>query len=185
MNKLCIGMAARFVEDKLQNLLIDIFYENIKFFKEKNCILQLAGNGKTYNDIKKKIKLYNLEDVIILNGNLNENEIIKWFKKINIYIHLSKDETTSTSILQAMSIGIPIIASNIGGNKMLLKSKNNKRNILLVDNNKNKIFNLLKNCILKKKKMKELSKFARKMAIKYFSHTRMFDMYEKLFITSK
>ena len=185
MNKLCIGMAARFVDDKLQNLLVDIFSENRKFFEEKKCTLQLAGSGKTYNDIKKKIKLNNFNDAIILNGNLDEKEIIKWFKKIDIYTHLSKDETSSTSILQAMSMGIPIVASNIGGNKMLLKTRNNKKNILLVDNNKKKIFNLLKNCILQKKKMKEISKFARKTAIKYFSHTRMFDMYEKLFITSK
>jgi glycosyltransferase involved in cell wall biosynthesis len=168
MNKLCVGMAARFVDDKLQNLLVDIFYENRKFFKEKNCSLQLAGSGIKYIDIKKKIKLYNLEDVIILNGNLNEKEIINWFKKIDIYVHFSKDETTSTSILQAMSIGIPIIASNVAGNKMLLKSKNNKRNILLVDNDKSKIFNLLKNCILQKKKNERTIQICKKDGNKIF-----------------
>lgn len=181
MNRTRIGMAARFVNDKLQNLLIEILYENKKFFKEKRCTLELAGSGETYNHIKKKIKLYNLENMIVLRGNLNEKEIIKWFKKLDIYIHISKDETSSTSILQAMSIGIPIIASNVGGNKMLLKTYKKKKNILLVENDNIKIFHLLKICILKKNKMKEISSFARQTAIKYFSNTKMFDMYEKLF----
>ena len=91
------------------------------------------------------------------------------------------DETSSTSILQAMSIGLPIIASNVGGNKMLLKTYKKKRNILLVDNDKNKIFHLLKTCILKKNKIRELSLFARETAIKHFSNTKMFEKYEKLF----
>ena len=119
--------------------------------------------------------------MIVLRGNLNEKEIIKWFKKLDIYIHISKDETSSTSILQAMSMGIPIIASNVGGNKMLLKTYKKKKNILLVENDNIKIFHLLKICILKKNKMKEISSFARQSAIKYFSNTKMFDMYEKLF----
>ena len=42
MNKILIGMAARFVNDKLQNLLVELFYENKKFFKEKRCYLELA-----------------------------------------------------------------------------------------------------------------------------------------------
>ena len=181
MNKILIGMAARFVNDKLQNLLVELFYENKKFFKEKRCYLELAGSGETLQDIKKKIKMYNLGDVVILRGNLNEKEIIKWFKKIHIYTHISMDETSSTSILQAMSIGLPIIASNVGGNKMLLKTYKKKRNILLVDNDKNKIFHLLKVCILKKNKIRELSLFARETAIKHFSNTIMFEKYEKLF----
>ena len=49
-------------------------------------------------------------------GFLSEDELIL-YKKMKIYLHLSKDETTSTSILQAMSLSLPIIASNIGGNK--------------------------------------------------------------------
>lgn len=181
MNRICIGMAARFVNDKLQNLLVEILNENKKFFNEKKCTLELAGSGETFREIEKKIKLYKLRDMIILKGNLNEHELIKWFKKLDIYIHISKDETSSTSILQAMSIGLPIIASNVGGNKMLLKTYKKKKNILLVENDKIKIFYLLKNCILNKTKMKEMSKFARQTAIKYFSNTRMFDMYEKLF----
>ena len=52
---------------------------------------------------------------------LNE-KLISWFKKLQIYLHLSKDETTSTSILQAMSMSLPIIASNVGGNKNFLKN---------------------------------------------------------------
>ena len=63
MNKILIGMAARFVNDKLQNLLVELFMK-IKNFKEKRCYLELAGSGETLQDIK-KIKMYNLGDVVI------------------------------------------------------------------------------------------------------------------------
>lgn len=181
MKKFYIGMAARFVDDKLQDFLVDIFNENKEFFKENKCILELAGNGETLKNIKKKIQFYKLENQIFLKGNLREDKIIQWFKTLDIYIHISKDETSSTSILQAMSIGIPIIASNVGGNKMLLKKDHNKKNILLINNDKSKIFKSLKHLILNKKIRMQMSRFSRKIAIKNFSCSNMFDLYEKLF----
>mgnify|MGYP006078249917 CR=1 FL=1 len=184
MKKILIGMAARFVEDKLQDMLIDLVSDNKEYLLQKNCFILLAGDGSTLDSLKKKVLLLKLQKNIIFNGNLSEKKIINWFKKLDLYVHLSKDETTSTSILQAMSTGLPIIASKVGGNTMLLKSDGNKRNIILVPNDRKKIFKTIRECLNNKKKMAELSKFSREMTINYFSNNKMFENYEKLITRS-
>jgi len=180
-NTTYIGMAARMVPDKLHELLINLIFLNKSFFINNKIQILFAGDGLLLKSLKEKIEFMKLKKIIIFNGRLDEVDLIRWFKKLDIYIHLSKDETTSTSILQAMSIGKPIIASNIGGNKKLLKFKNNLNNIFLVNNDKNKIFKILKKFISRKNKFTKISKFSRQAAIKYFSHTQMFEKYEKLF----
>ena len=99
-----------------------------------------AGDGVNFEFLKNRIKYNKLENIIIFNGSLKEDDLIKWFRKLDIYIHLSKDETTSTSILQAMSMSLPVIASNIGGNKNLIRSINRVKNIILVNNDKDQIY---------------------------------------------
>ena len=39
MKKILIGMAARFVEDKLQDMLIDLVSDNKEYLLQKNCFL--------------------------------------------------------------------------------------------------------------------------------------------------
>ena len=106
---------------------------------------------------------------------------IIWFKKLKIYLQLSKDETNSTSILQSMSMSIPIIASNIGGNKNFLKKFNKEQNIILTKNDINYVFRLIKKLIINSKKRYNMSKLSRKTALKYYSSKKMFKEYEKLF----
>ena len=112
---------------------------------------------------------------------MNEKKLISWFKKLQIYLHLSKDETTSTSILQAMSMSLPIIASNVGGNKNFLKKFNKEPNIILTNNDINYVFNLTKELIINPKKRSNMCKLSRKTVLKYYSSQKMFKEYEKLF----
>ena len=131
--------------------------------------------------LRNKVKKYNISDLINFDGYLQEKKLISWFRKINIYVHLSKDETTSTSILQAMSMSLPIIASNIGGNRNFLKYYNGKPNIILTKNSLDDIFTKLKNLIINKSKRKKMSKHSRQTILKFYSSKMMFRKYEKLF----
>ena len=140
-----------------------------------------AGSGDTEKSLKKYVKTHNLEKYIKFYGNLSEDETIKWFSKLDVYLQISEDETTSTSILQAMSMNLPIIASNIGGNKKLKKKFNQSNNITLVENNEKeilkKIIYLKKNPILRA----SIGKSARIGIKKNFNFIKMFNNYEKKF----
>lgn len=58
---------------------------------------------------------------ITFDGLLSEDEVVApWLRKLDIYVHATEGETLSTSLLQAMSTGLPIIASDIPGVNNLL-----------------------------------------------------------------
>ena len=176
-----IGMAGRITSDKHQDLIINLANKKKNYFRKKKIIFHLAGDGDLINSLKKKVKFLNIEDLVKFDGYLNENKLITWFKKLQIYLHLSKDETTSTSILQAMSLSLPVVASKIGGNKNFLKYYNKYPNILLTKNNIDNVFLNIEKLINNRSKRIMMSKLSRKTAIEIYSSERMFKEYEKLF----
>lgn len=82
--------------------------------------LKLAGDGETYDEIKKLIHSLGIENKVELLGFLHEDEIIDLLHNTDIYVHSSLAETQSTSLLQVMACKIPIIATDIDGITNLL-----------------------------------------------------------------
>jgi len=139
-----IGMAARFVDDKLQILLLESFKKNIDFFKLKKIKLHLAGDGV---NLKKYLLKYKKYKNIVFNGNLHGKKLINWFKNMDLYAHISKDETTSTSILQAISCDTPLLISDVEGNKSLIHKLKVTNYCKITKNNEDDIGNNIKKII--------------------------------------
>lgn len=178
---LLIGMAGRITSDKHQDLIINMANKKKYFFRKKKIVFHLAGDGDLKMTLTKKVKYLNIEDIVKFDGYLNEDKLIRWFKKLQIYLHLSKDETTSTSIIQSMSMSLPVIASKIGGNNNFLKYFNKYPNILLTKNNIDNVFFNIKKLINHPKKRNMMSSLSRKTATEFYASERMFREYEKLF----
>jgi glycosyltransferase involved in cell wall biosynthesis len=182
MNKIIyLGMAARMTGDKCHDLVIKMINDNKDYIYKNNIKIMIDVNRTHYEELKKKVDDLKISSLVLFSGLLSESEMVKWYKKLTTYIHISKDETTSTSILQAMSMSLPVIASNIGGNKNLLKKIHNKNNIILCNNDINKIFINIKLVIFDKKKLKNMALLSRKTVEKFFSNDVMFKKYKKLF----
>ena len=174
-------MAARMVPDKLQELIIEIVNKYRSFFLKYNIKVLLAGDGLLLKSLKSKVKNLELTNIVYFCGRLNEDALIAWYRKLDLYLHISKDETTSTSILQAMSMSLPIIASNIGGNRNLAKSIKSNSNIILVNNEMDKIFIKISYLMLNVAIRKKMANLSRKIVVKNFSCETMYQNYQKLF----
>ena len=74
--------------------------------------LKLSGYGKY---IRKLLKKEKLEQNFIFLGELSEEKMIEQFQKANIFICPSSIENSSNSIGEAQIIGVPVIASYVGG----------------------------------------------------------------------
>ena len=114
-----LGMAARIVDTKDHLNLILSFKTVLK--KHPHLKLKIAGDGNLKNQMLKLVNKNKLESQVSFVGLLNEDELIKFYQSLNVYVHATKSETLSTSILQAMSCGLPVITSNIENNAILIE----------------------------------------------------------------
>jgi len=74
--------------------------------------------------IKKLIRKYNLENNIVFTGPLDAQEMCKRYKKSNVFVCPSSIENSPNSLGEAMILGVPCVASNVGGvSDMLIHKK--------------------------------------------------------------
>ncbi len=99
---------------------VEYFVDAIKnLVKLRNDFLAIiSGNEyvKWYAQmIKNKIKENNLSEYILFTGSLSNDEIVDYYRISDIVVLPSLMEATSISGLEALSCGIPVIGTNIGG----------------------------------------------------------------------
>lgn len=114
----------------------------LKAYKLSDSILKLEiiSDGPDRPIIEAKISALGLKDRVTLLGELSSREEVqKKLSKAKVFILISKHEGMPLSILEAMSAGLPIIASNVGG----IPEEIDKSCGILVKNTKEDIVNAL------------------------------------------
>lgn len=106
-SNLSIISICRFVDQKNIKEFIQIAGK----LKKYNFIL--IGNGPKWNDIKNYITNKNLKNIYLMGTKKN---VFSFLRKSDIYLSTSLYEGLPISIIEAMSIGLPIIASDVTGN---------------------------------------------------------------------
>lgn len=171
-----LGMASRFTKGKNHLNLINAF-KKIQNNNNVNFKLSLVGTGPELINIRNYILKNKLDKSITLDGFKNIKNMDKWFKEIDVYVHWSKGEVVSRSILEAMQNQKIIFASKILSTKEQLingircgilfndeKDFVNKLNKYFSNNQKIKKLRL--NCLKKIESSYSVNKF-----VKTFEHS--------------
>lgn len=95
----------------------DIINYNSSNYKEK---IKLTGYGKY---LKKLIRKYKLEDSIIFTGLLTEEQLVNKLLNSHVFVQTSSIENSSNSLGEAMLVGMPCVASYVGGTSDMLQDK--------------------------------------------------------------
>lgn len=82
--------------------------------------LKMTGYAKY---LKKLIKKYNLSNNLIFTGLLNEKQMVDNLLKANVFVQASSIENSPNSLGEAMLLGVPCVASNVGGTSDMLIDK--------------------------------------------------------------
>jgi len=116
--KIKVMMTARFAEPKDQETVIRAF-EHI----EKEFELYLVGDGPNLESCVSLTKELQLNDQIHFLGSRSDVRML--LQEMDIFILSSSYEGLPISIIEAMSVGLPIIASDVGGVSELVKEGEN------------------------------------------------------------
>lgn len=108
---------------------IDRIIDALSILKNKNLTEKInwihIGNGPLYEDLKNRAK--NKEVTCDWKGLLPNSDVMKVLQERSnnaIFINVSDSEGVPVSIMEALSYGIPVIATDVGGSSEILCKEN-------------------------------------------------------------
>lgn len=108
-----IGIAARLTEVKGHTIILEALKMLID--NHLNVKLIIAGTGEYESEIVNKINELGLKDSVIMAGFIND--VTRFMNMLDLNINASfGTEATSLSLLEGLSIGLPCVVSDFGGN---------------------------------------------------------------------
>ena len=113
---------------------IDIIVKSLKYFDGRLIKWTHFGDGVEMKAIKKLIDASEFKTITVeLAGRRPNAEVLDYYKnsKIDAFLNFSKHEGLPVSIMEAMSYGIPCIATNVGATSEIVNNENG----ILLDNN--------------------------------------------------
>ncbi|MDO5014683.1 MAG: glycosyltransferase [Clostridia bacterium] len=93
--------------------LLKAFAQHLKKYPQDK--LTIFGDGKEKNNLKRLSDQLNINDRVTFALRASREEIAKTYKDAQIFILLSKLETFGVVYIEAMSTGLPVIATRCGG----------------------------------------------------------------------
>jgi len=106
--------------NKNQTMLIRAFYR--VFRNQAKIKLTIVGDGVEYDNLYKLIKELNMQDQILLFGRANREEVKNLLQHSDAFVLSSIYETFGVVVIEAMSCGLPVVATKCGGPESIVTS---------------------------------------------------------------
>ena len=113
-----IGYICRIDYQKRPFLLAEIMKETIAHNDKIKFII--GGDGPLLKDLKNKVKEYELEDKVLFLGNVEDT--VSFYSMCDMTINCSIKEGLALTSYESLSMGVPIVSADVGGQKELISS---------------------------------------------------------------
>lgn len=145
----------RLVRRKGYDFLLDVVLElpEVKLF--------IVGDGPEKENLERKIDELQLQDRVVLLGNISEEIKFRYLSNSDVYVLSSVHEGFGIVLQEAMQVGLPIVSTDFGGQVDLVKDEENA--FLVKYGNKTMMVNAIRKLITDKRtaemmRMKNLEK---------------------------
>lgn len=115
-DEMLFGIFGRLDVDKGHKYYIKAAWQVLKEYPAAKFLI--VGDGSLEQELKERIIRYGLEDNVIFTGFVDD--ITELLNAIDVVVNASESEAMSLSLLEAMSLSKPIIATRVGGNSELI-----------------------------------------------------------------
>ena len=111
---------SRLISLKRVDMLAEVFSQ----WKGKKILWTHIGTGEDLDYIKKIINKYDKNNNCVLLGDFSNKQVLEYYQneEVDVFINISIYEGLPVSIMEAMSYGIPIIATDVGGTRELVNT---------------------------------------------------------------
>lgn len=141
--------------------------------------LSIYGTGSLLNELESLANDLCKPKTVLFHGSIDSNEVPKVLNRLDIFVALSREESFGVSMLEAMSVGLPVITTKTPGPTEYI---NNGQNGVLVDIDSfteasDAISTLINNPILRR----SLGLAARATVVKDYSSTKTLQEIGKIY----
>ena len=150
------------------------FIEIARRIPDENIIFFMGGNGPQFTEIQELITTYNLNKRIISPGFIDSRDILS---STNILLIPSILDGRPNIALEALAMGVPVIASDVGGLSSIIE--NNKNGFLCKIETIEEFVYKIKLLFNDRKKLAEMRTNARAHALLNFSEETMNNKYQE------
>lgn len=144
---------------------VNLIVEALSRIIDKDIIWVHFGDGEGFEDLKKQAEKMLPDNIKYeFKGRVPNTEIYEYYNKnnVNLFVNVSESEGLPVSIMEAISFGIPVVATDVGGTGEIVKDKEN--GFLLEENFRIEQLEelIISFCVLSEDKYAYLCKNARK-----------------------
>jgi glycosyltransferase involved in cell wall biosynthesis len=84
-------------------------------------LLDIIGEGDEKDELEALVREKGLEEEVNFLGVLDHDDVPKFMAKADIFVSPSLNEGMANAMLEALAMGLPLVATNIGGTKELIE----------------------------------------------------------------
>ncbi len=160
----------RFSPEKNPGKLIRVF----KRLRDKSIGLILLGDGPLWGALKEEE-----DDRILLPG--FQNNVYEYLIASDVYISASNGEGLANTLLESMSIGLPMLLSNIPSHEIVLSQMSQVTGFLFNQNSEDDLCDKIEQIL--KLNMENVASAIQTVFLEHYTAKRMSTSYQKLYYT--
>jgi glycosyltransferase involved in cell wall biosynthesis len=107
----CLGFLGRLVEQKNPLLLIEV----LDALRGEGCRLTIIGDGPLAGEMRRRAAALALTDRVEVTGSLPRAQALERLRAVDVLLMPSLWEGMPLAALEAMAMGVPVVASAVGG----------------------------------------------------------------------
>ncbi len=116
-----IVSVGRLVPWKGFGALIDVMPRIIKKFSDVK--LMIIGSGPLEKELERRVEELGLSEHVVLSGKLPRVIMHRYLRASDVFVLNSAYEGFSHALLEVLSVGVPVVSSDAGGNPELIKNE--------------------------------------------------------------